>query len=214
LLAAAKASFLRPNRLRAAGKQCHAPESQILAQMAAAERDAGWLAACEEAGRHLLVTDELAEAVARLLQALAPGNVLELCAGRGELAAAVRRHGIEVAATDADPPTGSEVLRLDAAAALAHLRPRTVIGCFVPVDSRVDRAVLAAPPVDNYLVIAARINGQLGSSGLWSAAAWEARPLPQLTGCVITRHDTWLGEGRGVLRRGEAWLFQRKRPTE
>ena len=30
-----------------------------------------------------------------------------------------------------------------------------------------------------------------------------------VTDALITRHDVWLGEGRGILRRGEAWLLER-----
>ena len=191
-----------------------ATQQQVLTDLTAAERDAGWLAACEEAGCHLVVTRELAEAVAELVRTLSPGPVLEVCAGCGELAAAVRRQGIDLTAADADPAAGSDVLRLDAAAALARIEPRMVIGCFVPVDSRVDQSVLATPSVEYYLVIAARINGQFSSSLDRSSRGWEACPLPEIARWVVTRHDTWLGEGRGVLRRGEARFYRRRRTRQ
>jgi hypothetical protein len=189
-------------------------QKHVLAELIAAEREAGWLAACEQAGRHLIGTRELTEALAELLQGFSPGPLLEVCAGQGELAGVLRQYGIHMVATDADPPAGSNVMRLDAVAALARFQPRTVVGCFVPIDSEVDQTVFSTGCVDRYLVIAARINGQLGSSRLWSAADWKAVPLPQISRCLITRHDTWLGESRGVLQRGEAWLFERKRLSD
>lgn len=188
-------------------------QEDVLTDMIAAEREAGWLAACEQAGRHLIVTRELTEAVAKLMRTFLPGPVLEVCAGGGELSVALRQHGVALVSTDAEPPAGSDVVPLDAVDALARFQPRTVIGCFVPIDSDIDRTVLAARSVERYLVIAARINGQLGSSGLWSAADWNPSPLPDISRQLITRHDTWLGDDRGVLQRGEAWLFERKRGT-
>jgi hypothetical protein len=102
-------------------------------------------------------------------------------------------------------------VRLEAAGALARFQPRRVIGCFVPEDANVDEAVLATPSVEQYLVIGARLNGQLGSPRLWSAEGWQRVPLPDVTRRLVTRHDVWLGGGRGVLRRGEAWLVRRTR---
>jgi len=187
----------------------YATRDDALAELAAAERGEGWLAACEQAGRYLVITRELADALAHLVAALEPGSVLEVCAGRGELAAALRERGMTVVATDVDPPAGSAVVRLDAAGALERFRPRTVIGSFVPADAAVDEAVLAVPSVRHYLVIGARLNGQLGAPRLWSARGWRPVPLPGVTRLLVTRHDVWLGDGRGVLGRGEAWLFRR-----
>lgn len=186
-----------------------ATQDEALADLAAAERGEGWFAACERAGRYLVVTRGLADALARLLSALGPGPVLEVCAGRGELAAALRERGIDLVTTDAAPPACSAVVRFDAVEALERFQPRTVIGCFVPAGTAVDEAVLGAPSVQQYLVIGARLNGQLGTSRLWSARGWQTEPLPEVTRLLLTRHDVWLGEGRGVLGRGEAWLFRR-----
>ena len=194
--------------------QMQPTHDQVLAELAAAERGEGWLAACEQAGRHLVVTRELADALARFVSALGPGPVVEVCAGRGELAAALQERGMDVATSDANPPAGSQTLRLDAAAALATFQPRTVIGGFVPADGNVDEAVLAAPSVQQYLVISARQNGQVGSPRLWSARGWRPVPLPDVTRLLVTRHDVWLGDGRGVLRRGEAWLLQRSQGAQ
>jgi hypothetical protein len=183
-------------------------QEQVFAQLVDAERQAGWLAACEEKSRHLVVTRELVDVLTEQLADWGPGPVLEVCAGGGELAAALRDRGVNLIATDTHPPAGSPVTPLDAAAALARFRPAAVIGSFVPVDGNVDQAVLADPGVKNYLVIGARLGGLLGSPHLWSVCGWTAAPLPEITRTLITRHDVWLGEGRGVLQRGEAWLFQ------
>jgi hypothetical protein len=184
-------------------------EQQAFAELVEAERQAGWLAACEKKGRHLVVTQELVTVLAEQLGPLSRGPVLEVCAGRGELAAALQDRDVDLVCTDTDPPAGSPVIRLDAFAALARFQPTTVVGSFVPVDSGIDQAVLADQAVKFYLVLGARLSGQLGSPQLWSACGWTATPLPQVTEALVTRHDVWLGEGRGILRRGEAWLFRR-----
>ena len=95
------------------------------------------------------------------------------------------------------------------AQALRQYQPATVLGCFVPFDSDVDRAVLASPCVQSYLVLGARLNGQLGSRELWETPGWSAIRLPRVARWMITRHDVWLGAERGVLQHGEAWLFRR-----
>jgi hypothetical protein len=188
--------------------QIHA---EVLAEVSEAERDAGWLARCEDHGRHLSVTTELADAVADQLRAYGATNVLEVCAGRGELAACLDQRGIHTTATDAAPSDARHVVQLTAADALARFQPRAVMGCFVPVDSNIDALVLASGSVEIYLVIHARLNGQFGSTHLWSAEGCQAVPLPQVTQWLITRHDVWLSETQRLLQHGEAWLFQRRR---
>jgi len=183
-------------------------QQQILAELAEAERRAGWLAACEEAGRYLVLSRELVEALFVAIGTL-PGPVLEVCAGRGELAEALRGGGLDVIAADADPPPGSAVVRAAAAEAIERYEPATVIGCFVPFDAGVDRAALAAPSVWNYLVLNARLGGQLGSRELWTTPGWSRAPLPQVAEWMITRHDVWLGAHRPLLKHGEAWLLRR-----
>jgi hypothetical protein len=181
---------------------------RIVAELAQAERGGGWLAACEEAARFLMPSQELIDALVEALSPL-PKPVLEVCAGRGDLAEALRRRGIDVIAADADPPPGAAVDCSSAAQALRQYQPATVLGCFVPIDSGVDRAVLASPRVQSYLVLGARLNSQLGSRELWETPGWAAMRLARVTRWMITRHDVWLGEKRGVLRHGEAWLFRR-----
>jgi len=184
-------------------------QQQILAELAEAEHGAGWLAVCEEAGRYLVLSRELVDALVDALGPL-PGPVLEVCAGRGELAEALRSGGgLDVLAADADPFPGSAVVRAAAPEAIERFEPATVIGCFVPFDAGVDRAVLAAPSVQNYLVLGARLGGQLGSRELWNSPGWSRAPVPLVARWMITRHDVWLGPDRPLLKHGEAWLLRR-----
>lgn len=177
---------------------------------AAAERGDGWLAECEAADRFLVPTCELIEALARFLRPLG-GPVLEVAAGRGELAEALRDAGVEVLATDADSSPGSPVERRSASDALRHYRPRVVLGSFVPIDAGVDEAVLACPTVEHYVVLGARIGGLFGSPALWRNGGWTAAPAEDVARWMLTRHDVWLGRpGQPLLQHGEAWHLVRR----
>lgn len=185
-------------------------EQDILNELARAEQGDGWLAACEEAGRFFRATAELADALAGVLRGRDEGPILEVCAGRGELATALRRRGCNVTATDASPPPGAEhVIALDAADALRHYGPAIALGCFVPSGSGVDRAVMNCPTVRHYFVMNARLGATCGDDSLWRDRRWHPQPLAAVTDALITRHDAWLGPGDAVVRHGEAWHLQR-----
>ena len=148
-----------------------------LEEIAAAERSDGWLSACERDDRFLIPTEQFVEALGELLRRLDAGPVLEVCAGSGELAAAIRAAGVPVVATDADPPAGSPVVRVSAEEALRRYRPVVVLGCFVPVDAGVDPLVMGFPSVRHYVVLGARVGGLFGSRDLWRSPSWTAEPL-------------------------------------
>jgi hypothetical protein len=218
-------------------------ESQ-LAQIIDAERDGGWLETCVDSGSYLLLNSQFIEALAEFIGAL-PGTVpifrapcledrqkgdrplprsgccspsvslIEVCAGRGELAEALKERGVCLAATDADPPPGSPVLPASAQEALVEYRPSVVLGCFVPIDAGVDEAVLACRSVRHYLVLGARVGGEFGSAPLWRTPGWRPRSLPQVSRWMFTRHDVWTGQPhQPILRHGEAWCFSRSSDTD
>ena len=181
-----------------------------LDKIAAAERGDGWLSVCEDRGRFLVLTGQFTAALARFLRTLDAGPILEVCAGRGELAEAIRAAGVHVVATDAAPPADSAVIRASAEEALRRYRPAAVLGCFVPIDTGVDELVMRFPSVRHYVVLAARIGGLLGSPPLWRDPNWTAEPLAEVSRWMLTRHDTWIGTpGRSILRHGEAWHLHR-----
>jgi hypothetical protein len=183
-------------------------------RLVVAEQGSGWLDECDEAGRFLAVSRELAEALARTLRRFAGnGPVLEVCAGSGALTRALTALGVHVQATDAEPPAGSAVLCMSAQAALRRFQPAVVLGVFAPHDAGVDEAVLACPSVQHYVTVNARIGGALGSPSLWTAPGWKSEPLDDVRRWVITRHDIWLGhpgqETSDILQHGEVWHFTR-----
>ena len=118
--------------------------------------------------------------------------------------------GVEVIATDVDPPAGSEVERAYAVEALRRYQPRVVLGSFVPFDSGVDGQVLAEPCVLHYVRVDARLGGQFGAPALWDGAAWRASQLNETTRWMVCRHDVWMGQGQPILQHGEAWRLDRK----
>lgn len=210
---------------------------RTLAALAEAEQAEGWLARCIETGQFLTLNvafvDSLAQALRRLdarpwrgrdafasritaslpddLAPRAGISVLEVCAGDGSLAAALRDRGVTVKATDSDPPADGTlpVARFNADEALRRHRPRVVLGSFVPVDSDVDRQVLDDPGVRHYVVLNARIGGEYGAACLWRHAGWTRTRLAAVDRWMICRHDVWLGAHRPPLRHGEAWLLSR-----
>ncbi|MCX8035654.1 MAG: hypothetical protein N3D11_01110 [Candidatus Sumerlaeia bacterium] len=186
-----------------------------LHEIEAAEEGCGWLSACEEAGRFLLLSRELIAALSGLLRSLTPGRILEVCAGRGELAEALAATGVHIVATDSHVSGSSArrqrtVVRLSASEALRRYRPAVVLGAFVPFDSGVDAAVMACDSVLHYVVLGARVGGLLGSAMLWQNPNWGAEPMPEISRWMLTRHDVWLGGAeRKILQHGEAWVFRR-----
>lgn len=182
----------------------------LLDEIAAAERGEGWLSVCEDAGRFLAPSRELIGSLADCLGSLKDGPVLEVCAGRGELAEALQAAGVRIHATDVELPDGAAggVERISADEALRRHRPTLVLGSFVPVDSGIDRMVMSFPSVRHYVVLGARIGGLFGSATLWEEAGWTARPLDAVTPWIFTRHDVWI-DRRRIIRHGEAWLFSR-----
>lgn len=202
----------RAERVSVLSKAMDLPRyDRVISELVAAERAEGWLARCHDEGRYLVPTEELVDEMVRLLVGLGDGPVVEICAGDGSLARALRSGGVGVIATDVSPSVRRpwEVRTLAAHEALDRYRPRVVIGSFVPVDADVDRRVLADPDVRHYLVFTARIGHDDGSRPDWDRPGWSRKVVPELTRWLITRHDGWMGEHLPVLRRGEAWLLSR-----
>lgn len=184
--------------------------NERLAEVAAVEQADGWLIACEDSVRFLVPCRELVVALAQVLKRLTPGPVLEVCAGNGELAAALTAEDLQMFATDREP-CGDCVEQATADEALRRYQPQVVLGSFVPVDSRVDEAVLSFPSVQHYVVLGARLGGMFGSQALWQSSGWQAEPLEEVARWMLTRHDVWLGlPTKPVLRHGEAWLLSRR----
>ncbi|MGH9160685.1 MAG: hypothetical protein ACRD2X_11975 [Vicinamibacteraceae bacterium] len=204
---------MRSERVTATAPEAEALASyaETLAALAAAEQADGWLVECMEARRFLALSAPFVDALAQALGRLDELPLLEICAGDGSLAAALGCRGIAVIATDRRPAsrTKTAVERRAADDALRRYRARVVLGSFVPVDSPVDQQVLDASDVRHYVVLNARLGGQLGARCLWTRPGWRRRPLEQVTRWMICRHDVWLGPNRPPLTHGEAWLLSR-----
>lgn len=185
----------------------------VLAQVAVAEHGSGWLALCDDAGQYVALNRQFVEALASVLLEINPRGrqVLEVCAGNGALAAALRTRGIDIIATDARPPIGArDVLQSSATAALEEYRPNVVLGSFVPFDALIDQAILGHNSVQAYVVLRARTGHECGSRWQPGDPGWVSHPLPLVTSCFVSRHDVWLGHNLPILKKGEAWLLLRE----
>ena len=185
----------------------------VLSRVAVAEHGSGWLAECDDAGQYVALNRQFVEALASVLLSINPHRyrVLEVCAGDGTLAAALRTQGIDMIATDVNPPIGAhEVVSLSAAAALETYTPSVVLGSFVPVDARVHEAVLATDSVQAYVVLGARTGHERGTGCPAVHPGWVCRPLPQVTSSFVCPHDVWLDNKRPLLKKGLASLLIRE----
>lgn len=186
---------------------------EVLTELVEAEHAEGWLTRCVERGVFLAVNDGLIAALHGVLSSMEAGRVVEVCAGDGTLAAALRNVGSAVIATDACPPPGAgeAVQTLAADEALRRLRPRVVIGSFVPADSGVNEQVLGDSGVGHYLLLTARLPGDGGVAG--SPSGWKAEHLDHVARWMITRHDFHIDSSRPIVAHGEAWLLKRNKAS-
>ena len=107
-------------------------------RLAQAETRAGFLPVCRARGYYHLPTAEFVRALVRLLRSL-PGPYLDVGAGQGAVARAVRAAGVPLIATDDGTwwPEGlpPDVERRDLANALTAHRPGTVLTVWPPRES-------------------------------------------------------------------------------
>lgn len=185
----------------------------VLSRVAVAEHGSGWLAQCDETGQYVALNRQFVDALASVLLSINPNGsrVLEVCAGGGALASALRSRGVDMIATDVNPPIGAqEVVSLSTAIALKAYRPSVVLGSFVPVDARVHEAVLGNDTVQAYVVLGAQTGHEYGTGLPRLPAGWVCRPLPLVTSYFVCRHDVWLGNKRPLLKKGLASLLIRE----
>ena len=145
---------------------------------------AGFVALCRARGIYHFPTVEFVTALVSLLRRL-PAPYLEAGAGRGDLARAIRAHGVPIVATDDGTwwpeSLPDDVARCDVAAALARYQPGTVLCIWPPRGSDWPAIFRAASSVRSYLVIGDGPRGMTGSAETWtSTAGWHRRSLPHL----------------------------------
>ena len=160
-------------------------------QMEQAEAGEGWSSWCERHGIYVAICKEL---LSTLSATLARPSV-EIASGDGRMAALLGIQG-----TDSNP-RGDGVLRLDARQALKTLAPKSVLTCFAPVDAGIERAILAAPSVMQYLYI---------GPAPPAAPGWTAETLHDLEHVLLTRLDYLTDFTRATHhRRGYAVMLKR-----
>lgn len=174
------------------------------ARLAAPETRAGFLPVCRARGYFHLPTVEFACALAHALRRL-PGPYLEVGAGQGALARAVRAAGVPLVATDGGGwwPDGSlpNVERRDLPDALAAYCPGTVLVVWPPRDSDWPAQLRAAPSVQAYLIVGDGPGGMTGDSATWAGAAgWRRAWLPRLGALGRCRLDADGARHTRVLR--------------
>lgn len=154
---------------------------------------AGFVPVCRARGLFHIPTVEFVTSLARTLARL-PGPSVEIGAGRGILARAVRAAGVPLIATDDGSwwPDGlpDDVARCDLAAALDRFQPGTVLCVWPPRGADWPAQFRAAPSVRAYLLIGDGPHGLTGSGATWnSASGWRRSSLPALAACGRCRLD-------------------------
>lgn len=174
-----------------------------------------WLEFCERHGIFQLLTREYVKILAAHLKPLAPRRVLEVGAGGGRLAAALRTHALNVVATDPGgwPGVASPtwVEQMGTAEALARHDPDLVIGAWLPADTPSHRQVLSSPGVRWYCVIDHEQNGVVGAEMLADTPGWAATRLADADRWALTRWDCLSEITHGeLIQHGVTLLFARE----
>ena len=155
---------------------------------------AGFVAFCRARGIYHLPTVEFVAALAsRLLQRL-PAPYVEVGAGRGDLARALRANGLPIIATDDGAwwpdSLPDDVARCDVRSRSGALPPRHGARVWPPRTSDWPALFRAAPSVRSYLLIGDGPHGMTGSAAAWEEApGWRHRWLPRLAALGRCRLD-------------------------
>lgn len=168
---------------------------------------AGFVALCRARGIYHLPTVEFVITLASILKRL-PGPLLEVGAGQGDLARALRAAGVPIPATDNGlwwpAPLPDDVERSAVTAALVRHRPGTVLCVWPPRGTNWPALFRALPAVRAYLLIGDGPRGMTGDAMSWSGApGWRHRALPRLAALGRCRLD------RGTARHTHALLVRR-----
>ena len=147
---------------------------------------------------HQFLTREFVEALAARLRASGGAPVLEVGAGRGDLARALRGRGAPVIATDEGAwldgrrrwPRGlpADVEPLDYRAALERHRPAVVLCSWLPQGEDWTPAFRACPSVREYILIGEEPGGSTGTRASFDAPPpWRRTALDDVARAGITR---------------------------
>lgn len=154
---------------------------------------AGFVAVCRARGMYHLPTVEFVAVLARILGRL-PGPWLEVGAGQGALARALRETGVPIVATDDGAwwpdPLPADVGRYEVESALTRYQPGAVLCVWPPRGTDWPALFRTAPSVRAYLLIGDGPRGMTGTPASWSGApGWRRRTLPVLAATGRCRLD-------------------------
>ncbi len=154
---------------------------------------AGFVALCRARGIYHFPTVEFVAVLASLLCQL-PAPYVEVGAGQGDLARALRAHDLPIVATDDGTwwpdALPDDVARCDLSAALARDRPATVLSVWPPRATDWPALFRAVPTVQSYLLIGDGPRGMTGNRAAWGTApGWRHRWLPHLAALGRCRLD-------------------------
>lgn len=185
-LAPARVSYHAAGRDWEAWLAAHRLPSNVAldARLAGPDTRVGFVAVCRAHGIYHLPTVEFVTALARILKQV-PGPWLEVGAGRGDLACALRAADVPITATDDGAwwpdPLPDDVERCAVMAALERYRPGTVLCVWPPRGTDWPALFRAAPSVQAYLLIGDGPRGMTGDAASWSGASgWRRRTFPRL----------------------------------
>jgi hypothetical protein len=101
-------------------------------------------------------TKEFVTGLAKAIKRLELSPVIEICAGNGKLSYHLRRHGVDIIATDdysMDYSTPAFVERLSHKEALKRYNPAIVVASWIPMNSDIGEECLRYPSVRKLLAI-------------------------------------------------------------
>lgn len=184
----------------------------------------GFHAWCQRGRRFALWTREAIDELATYLRQRAFSRIVELGAGRGDLAWHLAQAGVDVIATDAGPSMlagytleqyreipvdmWENVRLIDWRAALATLTPDCVLCSWMPPDEDWTPRIRATPSVQEFILFWELRGTTGGASAFQPNPGWTPRDLLDVEQYLVGRTDEGM-PGWGVTQYTRATAFRR-----
>ena len=186
---------------------------ELVAAIESGEISGPWspsfMAFCEINERYVLWSERALGHLAMTMRSLAGGSWVELCAGDGTLAAALRRRGISITATDRRP--ARDVARFDVLLDDVALGGWDAALCvFPPDDARIAGALGRIREHIPVILVTPALDGVVTCAGALACAAGRVARLESLESELISRHDfcMTMGDVRSIRRHARVFIIQ------
>jgi hypothetical protein len=121
-----------------------------------------WWKFCDNCGVHQIFNAEFINELTGEIKKLPESRIIEICAGRGDLSYRLKKHGINIIATDDyswNLSTSALVEKLSHLEALEKYKPEIVLASWIPYKSGIGFDVLDFPSVKYFIDLGEDVGG-------------------------------------------------------